>query len=223
MNQDERTQRSRSLVLDAALRLFSHQGFRATSVRDIADAAGVSTGNVYHHFKDKETLFHELLDQYWAAIDDPELPFNKALAADSFPDNLEVVGRAAREMVQTFRPYIALIYVDVVEFDGAHIRKFYSEMARRYETFIDRHRDEMKMNTRLRPGLSQVSAVMLASRIFLHYFSIEVVFGVPNHFGHDSEDVIKEVSNMLRFGLLNPELASRPTEREKEAEAPATR
>jgi AcrR family transcriptional regulator len=202
MNQDERTQRSRSIILEAALRLFSHQGFRATSVREIADTAGVSTGNVYHHFRDKETIFHELLDQYWTAIDSADFPFNKALASDAFPDNLEAVGRAAREMVQQFRPYVALIYVDVVEFDGKHIRKFYSEMARRYEAFIERHRDEMKIGARLRPGVSPVSAVMLASRVFIHYFSIEILFGGPNHFGHDSEQVIAEVADMLRYGLL---------------------
>ena len=57
MNQEERSQRSRAQVLDAALALFSHQGYRATSMREIADKAGVSTGNVYHHFKDKEAIF----------------------------------------------------------------------------------------------------------------------------------------------------------------------
>ena len=39
MNQEERSQRSRKQVLDAALKLFSHQGYRATSIRDIAEAA----------------------------------------------------------------------------------------------------------------------------------------------------------------------------------------
>jgi AcrR family transcriptional regulator len=200
MNQEERTQRSRAVVLDAALRLFSHQGYRATSVRDIAEGAGVSTGNVYHHFKDKEAIFHELLDQYWAAIDNPDFPFNKALK--SFPDDLEAIGTAARDMVQEYRQYIALIYVDVVEFDGKHIRKFYSEMARRYEVFLQNRPERQALEAKLRPGVSPVSAVMLASRVFLHYFSIEILFGVPNHFGHSSEEVIAEVADMLRGGIV---------------------
>jgi AcrR family transcriptional regulator len=200
MNQEERTQRSRAVVLDAALRLFSHQGYRATSVRDIAEAAKVSTGNVYHHFKDKEAIFHELLDRYWSAIENPEFPFNRALAA--FPDGIESIGAAARDMVREHREYIALIYVDVVEFDGKHIRKFYSEMARRYETFLEKHRESLGLEAKLRPGVSPVSAVMLASRVFLHYFSIEILFGVPNHFGHSSEEVIAELADMLRFGIV---------------------
>ena len=51
---------------------------------------------------------------------------------------------------------------------------------------------------------------MLASRVFLHYFSIEILFGVPNHFGHDSEQVIAEVSDMLRYGMTRARPAGEP-------------
>ncbi|HUP49731.1 MAG TPA: TetR/AcrR family transcriptional regulator, partial [Thermoanaerobaculia bacterium] len=50
MQREEKSERSRRLVLDTALGLFCHQGYRATSVREIAKDAGVSVGNVYHHF-----------------------------------------------------------------------------------------------------------------------------------------------------------------------------
>jgi AcrR family transcriptional regulator len=205
MNQEERTQRSRGQILDAALKLFSHQGYRATSIRDIAHAAGVSTGNVYHHFRDKDAIFRELLGQYWAAIDSPDFPFNKALAV-GFPDDLEAVGYGAWEAVKKYKPYVALIYVDVVEFDGKHIRKFYSDMAKRFEAFLVSHRDQLKLEQKLRPGLSPVSAVMLAGRVFLHYFSIEILFGVPNHFGQRTEEVIAEVADMLRYGMLRQDV-----------------
>ncbi len=51
MNQEERSERSRSQILRAALKLFSRRGYGATSMRDIALAAKVSTGNVYHQFR----------------------------------------------------------------------------------------------------------------------------------------------------------------------------
>ena len=87
LTQGEKSERSQGLILEAALQLFSKQGYRGTSIREIAEEAGVSTGNVYHHFPDKEALFRTLLDQYWAAIDTPDFPFNKALAAGAFPDD----------------------------------------------------------------------------------------------------------------------------------------
>ena len=201
MNQEERSERSRTQILRAALKLFSRRGYGATSMRDIALAAKVSTGNVYHQFPDKETIFNTLLDEDWAAIASPEFPFNKALAAGAFPSDLEALGRAARDSVAQYRPYVALIYVDVVEFDGRHIRKFYAEMASRFATFIDRNRDLVALD-RLRPGVSPTSAVMIASRLLLHYFSIELVFGVPNHFGADTETALKEMADILGHGML---------------------
>ncbi len=206
MNQEERSERSRAQVLDAALELFSHRGYRATSMRDIADRAGVSTGAVYHHFNDKETMFRALLDQYFDAIDRPDFPFNKALAAGAFPDNLEALGRAARESVVRFRRHVALIYVDVVEFEGSHIRRFYTEMARRFEAFIATH-PELHLADKLRDGISPVAAMMLASRVFLQHFAVEIVFGVPDHYGKSGDDIVREIADILRRGMLKEQQA----------------
>ncbi|MCL4847344.1 MAG: TetR/AcrR family transcriptional regulator [Acidobacteria bacterium] len=205
MQQEERSQRSRAHILEAALELFSHQGYRATSMRDIAEAAGVSTGNVYHHYKDKEAIFRALLDQYWTAIEDPSFPFNRALVAGTFPDNLEEIGRAARTMVEEYRRHIALIYVDVIEFEGSHIRKFYGEMAERFERFAARNRDVLRIESRLRPGVSPGSALMLVTRFFMNYYAVEVLFGVRNHFGKSSEEALHEIADILRHGMLAPE------------------
>jgi hypothetical protein len=119
-----------------------------------------------------------------------------------FPENLEELGRAAEQMVREYRPYVALIYVDVVEFDGSHIRKFYSDMAQRYEAFIERSGMREQLEQRLRPGVSPLSAVMLAVRFMLNYFSVEILFGVKNHFGKDNQQVIREISDMLRHGMV---------------------
>src|SRR3954447_9100237 len=94
MNQLERSERARAQILDTALKLFSHKGYGATSVRDIAEEAELSKGNVYHHFPDKETIFRGLLDRYFQAMSQPEFPFNRALAAGAFPENLEEIGNA---------------------------------------------------------------------------------------------------------------------------------
>lgn len=206
--QTEKSERSRTQILQAALELFSHQGYRGTSIRDIAEAAGLSTGNLYHHFPDKETIFRTLLNQYWAAIDSPEFPFNRALAEGAFPDDLESLARAAQESVQAYRPYVALIYVDVVEFNGDHIRKFYSDMAGRFEAFIGRRFPGDTLARRLRPGIDPAMAVMLASRFFLQYYAVEVLFGVPDQLGKDSATAMVDVAAILRHGMLRPEPTS---------------
>ena len=203
LNQEARSERSRAHILRAALKLFSRQGYRATSMRDIARVAKVSTGNVYHQFPDKETIFNLLLDEYWQAIASPEYPFIKALGSGAFPDDLEVLGRAARESVERNRPYVALIYVDVVEFDGIHIRKYYADMAGRFQQFIEQNEDRLNLD-RLRPGVSPLAAMMLVSRLLLNYFAVEIVFGVPNHFGVDTETTLKQIADILTHGMLKP-------------------
>ncbi|MDX1584568.1 MAG: hypothetical protein R3338_13310, partial [Thermoanaerobaculia bacterium] len=95
-------------------------------------------------------------------------------------------------------------------FDGSHIRKFYSEMSQRFERFIATH--GMKdLEARLRPEVSPVSALMLATRFYLNYFSVEVLFGVKNHFGKANDEVIAEIADILRRGMLRPEFIEERT------------
>ena len=51
----------RDAILDAALNEFSARGFTATRLDDVAEHAGVAKGTIYLHFKDKESLFQELI------------------------------------------------------------------------------------------------------------------------------------------------------------------
>lgn len=204
MNQEERSEKSKHHILDAALKLFSHKGYGATSVRDISEEAGLSKGNVYHHFPDKEAIFRALLDRYFLAMSQPDFPFNRALASGTFPENLENIGHAVREVVRDYREYALLIYVDVVEFDGTHIRKFYENMADRFDTFLKATGMEDELQAKLATGLSPVSAVMLSTRIFYNYFSVEILFGVKDHFGKETDAAVKEISRILRHGMLRP-------------------
>jgi AcrR family transcriptional regulator len=202
MNQEERTQRSRAAILDAALALFSTQGYRATSMRDVAQKALVSIGNVYHHFQDKEGIFRELLDVFWRVVETPEFPVTRALTMGTFPENLEALGHAAQESIAKYRPYIRLIYVDVVEFEGSHIRKFYSEMASVFQRFVDAHKDEIRIEGKLRRDIPPAEAIMFVFRTYLQHFAVELVFGVPDHYGKSTDQIIGEISNIMRNGLL---------------------
>ena len=51
----------RDELLDLAATMFAERGLRATTVRDIADSAGILSGSLYHHFKSKEQMVEEVL------------------------------------------------------------------------------------------------------------------------------------------------------------------
>jgi AcrR family transcriptional regulator len=59
----QRSQR-RGQVLDAARTEFAQRGFDATTVRDIADAAGVKASNLYRYFESKDSMIREILGNF---------------------------------------------------------------------------------------------------------------------------------------------------------------
>ena len=137
---------STSKVLDAALELFSTQGYGATSMRAISEASGLSVGNLYHHFGSKEAIFQNLIDEYWEMLLDPDNQLQQLFSEAAFPDDLEDLAAAIEQSVEDFKPYIMLIFIDVIEFGGRHIRTFYETMAERFQTayaesFEQRKRD----------------------------------------------------------------------------------
>ena len=50
-------------ILDAAISVFIENGFEETSMRQIASAAGLTTGAIYHHFKNKDELFYHAVKE----------------------------------------------------------------------------------------------------------------------------------------------------------------
>jgi AcrR family transcriptional regulator len=61
--QAERRAATTEAILKVGRRLFGEQGFAATTIDDIAEAARVAKGAVYHHFATKEAVFEAVFDQ----------------------------------------------------------------------------------------------------------------------------------------------------------------
>jgi AcrR family transcriptional regulator len=59
----EHVQATRAALVAAGVRLFGDAGFAATSVEDLAAAAGVTTGALYHHFPTKQALFETVFEE----------------------------------------------------------------------------------------------------------------------------------------------------------------
>jgi AcrR family transcriptional regulator len=204
MLQEERSERSRTAILDAALDLFSHRGYGATSMRDIAGKAGVSTGSVYHHFKDKESIFQALLERFQAITQQPDFPINVALDDGAFLDDFTVMADAAGEVLEKWRSHVALFYVDAVEFDGRHIQRFYGELAARFEQFVELNRDRLRLDERIRDGVPAGVALLVTVRVFIYYFSVERIFGVDRQLGPPTPAATRIIADILQHGMLQP-------------------
>jgi AcrR family transcriptional regulator len=81
-------QRAREEILHAAADTFAHSGYARTSMKEIANHAGISVGMLYNHFKGKEEIFRELIEHYIthlreksdAAYDPDDPPIEKILS-----------------------------------------------------------------------------------------------------------------------------------------------
>jgi AcrR family transcriptional regulator len=113
--QEEANQRikdeRREQILKAALQIFARKGLAAARISDIAAAAGLSYGLVYHYFRDKEGLFVELVQR---AVGGGLQVAQAALEAEGSP--LERLHALCEEMVEGVRdnPEYPLIVMQAI-------------------------------------------------------------------------------------------------------------
>jgi len=75
----DRAERTRNAILDAAAEVFDERGFSGASLSDILAKAGVTKGALYFHFASKEELAQALIEEQWTNLpgvdytDDPGL------------------------------------------------------------------------------------------------------------------------------------------------------
>ncbi|MFE1953645.1 TetR/AcrR family transcriptional regulator [Streptomyces sp. NPDC059524] len=67
----ERSRRTREKIVEAARELFVAQGYGATSLQEVADRAGVAVQTVYFVFRNKRTLFKDVVDTSIAGDTEP--------------------------------------------------------------------------------------------------------------------------------------------------------
>lgn len=121
---------TRRRILDAALRLFSERGYRATRVRDIEEAAGLSpkAGGFYRHFASKREVLEAALQHYA----DQALQSETALALLPLGDlraELTLVARAVLALMAERRDFIRILHREGSEFPDL-VADFHERIAR---------------------------------------------------------------------------------------------
>jgi AcrR family transcriptional regulator len=199
--QASKTELSTSRVMEVALELFSTQGYGATSMRQIAEACEQSVGNLYHHFGSKEAIYQRLIDDYWERLLDPESNLERIFTRANFPDDLEELAAAIERTVEENKASILLVFVDVIEHQGRHIRAFYESMADRFKQKYGPQFAALEREGRLADADPMV-AVMVATRWLFYFYTVENCFGVPMHFGMEPQQAVDAFIRILRNGVL---------------------
>lgn len=102
---DEQKEQRRQLIIDKAIELFAKRGYAETKIGDIAKAADMSVGLMFHYFESKEKLFEELVRYGANATNTPrEMNFENPL--DYFEGFLRMLFHYAKE-----QPRILYLFV----------------------------------------------------------------------------------------------------------------
>jgi AcrR family transcriptional regulator len=110
----ERSRRTRESIIEAARELFVAQGYGTTNLQDVADRAGVAVQTIYFVFRNKRTLFKEVVDATIAGDTEPVATmerewFRAACAADTAADQLRAHVHGTREILERVAPITPLI------------------------------------------------------------------------------------------------------------------
>jgi AcrR family transcriptional regulator len=126
------TSERRAHLVVLAGELFAEKGFRATTVREIADAAGILSGSLYHHFDSKESIGDEILQGF---LNDVLTDYREAIDTGDGPrDVLEAIVRTSTGTLSRHRAALAMLQNDWTYFSGqprfGYLRKALQEIER---------------------------------------------------------------------------------------------
>ena len=158
----EQAQRTRSRVIDAATRLFVHQGYATTTMRAVAAEAGVSVPTVELLFGTKAQLLHVVIDVAIAGDDEPVPVLSRAWVAEAqsvrdLADFLLVVAQVVSEAEARSAGVILVAYEAAAADPDIQLLILDRESQReRTATWIV---DSVRERADLRPGLDRAGAI----------------------------------------------------------------
>lgn len=168
-----------ALILDAAGQLFSRWGYRGTTTRAIAEAAGVNEALLFRHFSTKEKLYDALLNQAlfeWSQEVLPELEDFRSLPLEKA---LIKIGRTIMDRsAQDSRMIRTMAYASL---EDHRLGKLFFEKRLPLRDFL-----ESFFREKQRAGEVKLNDVAMLSRTYLslifHYINMKEIFGVDNFY-----------------------------------------
>ncbi len=181
------------IALDAAARLFRAKGYGATTVRQIAEEAGMLLGSLHYRYPTKESLLLALAAR---AVDRAVAAIRTAISASDDPiERLHLGTRAYVRLLLTCDDALVLLH-EWRALVGASRRKLQAQ-ARRFENFLDALVAEAIATGKLRPDLD----VALARRFGFGALNWATVWYSPNE-GLSPDAIADTFFAFMAYGLV---------------------
>ena len=129
-------ERTRQAIIDAAHSLFTEQGYNATSMRQIAERAGIALGGIYNHFASKDEIFQALIIEKHPYVQ--ILPVLNSAPGDSVEEFVMNAARIIHSELGHRPDFIKLMLIEVVEFGGRHFPPLFNELSPQILPMLER-------------------------------------------------------------------------------------
>ncbi|MCX4093466.1 TetR/AcrR family transcriptional regulator [Nocardia sp. alder85J] len=196
----------RNELLALAAELFAERGLRATTVRDIADAAGILSGSLYHHFDSKESMVDEILRGF---LDDLFGRYRE-IVASGLParDTLEALVIASYESFDRSHAAVAIYQAEAKRLSGTPRFTYIDEYNTEFRAIWSRMLEQGVADGSFRPELD----VELALRFLRDTVWVAVRWYRPG--GRITVGTLaKQYLTIVLDGLTNPENGTDPARR----------
>ncbi len=188
----------RKNIINAAKQLFSEKGYAATGLREIAEKAGVSLGNIYNYFKNKEEIFCSIFtpDEIGTTLKDSL----EHLVGD-FPLNIADLLLSMKKTVDANIDLYRLYYIDLIEFGGkntnAMFEYFLSLGKSVFRNFLDQKIAEGKLRDFDYDFLAKQFLVSMIS-----FFSSMHTIPAMKVENYSDEEISRIIADVLLRGIV---------------------
>lgn len=167
MSKGETTQ---AAIHTAAFKLFVNQGYHGTSMREIAQAAGLSAASIYNHFPSKEAIFREVLMQHhpYHQI----LPILESAKGDDAEELLKNVATRVYKAIRKRKELLHLMFIELVEFEGRHFGMIFKTLSPRIFAFLGR----LKATKRQLRPISETNIMLSLIGMVMSQWILESMF-----------------------------------------------
>lgn len=189
-------------ILDAAVHLFSVHGYDGVSMRRIAEAAGVSKANIYHHFSSKEALYFAIMRR--SAEELTQLLENLAEGAGSFDQRVQAFAAAHLEHLFENAERVRLVLREAFSGDEEKTRTVVEQMVggivNRMISIFEAGQRAGLLRSELDPGLC---AHLLMGADLFYFQAHGLLQQIPEAgFARHPESYSKQMIDVLLNGML---------------------
>jgi TetR/AcrR family transcriptional regulator, transcriptional repressor for nem operon len=192
---------TRDFIIDEAYKLFLSHSYEAVSISMISEAIGFTKGALYHHFKNKEELFHAVIDKHFPltsiVVDVEKVTFDEYL--DATLSNTQKILKAIFSKEERFIP---VNYLSLIADTFRHYQGYFENTSNMIEDDIKKL--EYILTRAIRRG--EIRKDINVSVVARQVFSLNISIAGNFILNSSIDSAMKSLKNQLRqlYDLLKP-------------------